>query len=58
MYIQFFSRTEPNFVAGDKLSPGTNPGFLKSEENVKLHTFIHTKGVSENICVYNIILNG
>ena len=49
----FFSRTEPNTVAGDKLSPGTNPGFLKSEENVKLHTFIYIKSVSENICVYN-----
>ena len=47
-----FSRAEPNIVAGDKLSPGTNPGFLKSEENVKLHTFIYTKSVSENICVY------
>ena len=32
----FFSRTEQNIVAGDKLSPGTKPGFFKSEENVKL----------------------
>ena len=50
-----FSRTEPNIVAGDKLSIATNPGFLKSEENVKLHTFIYTKSVSENICVYDIL---
>ena len=35
-----FSKTEPNIVAGDKLLPGTNPGFLKSEENVKLHTYV------------------
>ena len=27
----------------DKLSPGTNPGFLKSEKNVKLHIFIYPK---------------
>ena len=46
-----FSRTEPNIVAGDKLSSGTNPGFLKSEENVKLHTYIYTKSVSENMCL-------
>ena len=29
-----FSKTEYIILAGDKLSPGTNPGFLKSEENV------------------------
>ena len=42
-----FSRTEPNIVAGDQLLPGTNPDFLKSEESVKLHTFIYTKSVSD-----------
>ena len=52
--FNYSPRTEPNIIAGDKLLPGTNPGFLKSEENVKLHTFIYTKSVSENICVYNI----
>ena len=46
----FFSRTEQNIVAGDKLSPGTKPGFFKSEENVKLDNFVH-KSVSENMCL-------
>ena len=42
-----FSRTEPHIVAEDKLLPGTNHSFLKSEENVKLHTCIYTKSVSK-----------
>ena len=42
MYIWLFSKTEQIILAEDKLSPDTNPGFLKSEENVKLHTFIYT----------------
>ena len=50
-----FSITEFIIQVRDKLLPGTKPGFLKSEENVKLHTFIYTKSVSENICVYYII---
>ena len=37
-----FSKTELIICVEDKLSPGTNPGFLKSEENCKLHTFIYT----------------
>ena len=48
--------TELIFQARDKLLPGTKPGFLKSGENVKLHTFMYTRSVSENICVYYIIL--
>ena len=51
----FLKNRTKTFVAGDKPSPGTNPGFLKSEENGKLHTFIYTTSVSENICVYNIL---
>ena len=37
-----FLQNRTIILAGDKLLPGTNPGFLKSEENVKLHTFIYT----------------
>ena len=42
-----FLQIELIIQARDKLSPGTKPGCLKSEENVKLFTYIYTKNVSE-----------
>ena len=46
-----FSRTEQNIVAGDKLSPGTNPGFFKSEENVKLTIFYTQKCIKRTFYI-------
>ena len=34
--FDFFSKTEFIFVLGDKLLPGTKPGFLKSEKMLRL----------------------
>ena len=41
----FFSRTESNFVLRDKLSPGTKPGFLKSEKMLKFMILYTHQGV-------------
>ena len=50
MYNYFFARTEPNIVAGDKLSPGTKPGFLKSEKILSL-PILYTPKVYQKICL-------
>ena len=44
------------FQAGDKLLPGTKPGFLKSEKMLSFMLLYIQKSVSENICVNRIIL--
>ena len=43
-------------LAGDKLLPGTNPGFLKSEKMLSFILLYTHKVYIENICVYYIIL--
>ena len=42
-----YNRTIFDFV--DKLLPVSNMAFFMSEENVRLHNFVHLKGVSENV---------
>ena len=45
-------------MLGDKLLPATKPGFLKSKKMLRFILLYTQKSVSENMCVYNIILNG
>ena len=42
----------------DKLSPGTKPGFLKSEKMLGFKLLYTHKSVSENVYVNNIIIYG
>ena len=42
----------------DKLSPGTKPGFLKSEKMFGFKLLYIHKSVSENVYVTNIIIYG
>ena len=42
----------------DKLSPGTKPGFLKSEKMLRFKLLYTHKSVSENVYVNNIIIYG
>ena len=39
-------------MLGDKLSPGTKPGFLKSEKMLGLQLLYIHKSVLENVYVY------
>ena len=39
MFKKFSQEQKQNTVAGDKLSPGTNPGFSKSEEMLSLQFY-------------------
>ena len=43
-------------VLRDKLSPGTNPGFLKTEKMFRFKLLYIHKSVSENVHVNNIII--
>ena len=45
-------------MLGDKLSPGTKPGFLKSEKMLGLQLLYIHKSVLENVYVNNIINYG
>ena len=42
-----FSKTESNLVLRDKLSPGTKPGFLKSEKMLRFILFYTHKVYQE-----------
>ena len=42
----------------DKLSPGTKPGFLKSEKMLRFKLLYIHKSVSENVYVNNILIYG
>ena len=54
--FDFFSKTELIFVLRDKLSPGTKPGFLKSENMLRfilLYTHkVYQKCFRYTLCVY------
>ena len=58
MYDKYFSTTELIFVLRDKLSPGTKPGFLKSEKMLGFKLLYIHKSVSENVYVNNVIIFG
>ena len=45
-------------MLGDKLSPGTKPGFLKSEKMLGLQLLYIHKSVLENVYVNNVINYG
>ena len=45
-------------MLGDKLLPGTKPGFLKSEKMLGLQLLYIHKSVLENVYVNNIINYG
>ena len=45
-------------MLGDKLSPGTKPGFLKSEKMLGFKLLYIHKSVLENVYVNNIIIYG
>ena len=45
-------------MLGDKLSPGTKPGFLKSEKMLGFKLLYIHKSVLENVYVNNIINYG
>ena len=53
---KLFSKTESIFVLRDKLSPGTKPGFLKSENMLGFKLLYTYKSVSENVYVTNIFI--
>ena len=44
-------------MLGDKLSPGTKQGFLKSEKMLRFKLLYIHKSVLENVCVNNISNN-
>ena len=45
-------------MLGDKLLPGTKPGFLKSEKMLGFKLLYIHKSVSENVYVNNVIIFG
>ena len=53
-----FLFTESILMLGDKLSPGTKPGFLKSEKMLRFKLLYIHKSVLENVYVNNIINYG